>query len=81
MARYNVHEAKSNLSRLLKKTALGEEVIIMRNGEPVAELIPYRRGPAKKIKLGFAAGQVQTVEGWEKPMTDEEVAAFLAGKL
>ena len=42
MGSYNVHEAKSNLSRLLQKTAAGEEVIIMRDGKPVAELIAYR---------------------------------------
>ena len=54
MSSYNVHDAKSNLSRLLRKTAAGEEVIIMRDGQPVAELIPYRaRG--RKRRLGFAA--------------------------
>lgn len=76
MPSYNVHEAKSNLSRLLKETALGEEVVIMRDGEPVAKLVPYRKS-RKKIRLGFAAGQVQTTEGWDKPMTEEEVAGFL----
>jgi len=76
MPRYNVHEAKSNLSRLLQKTAVGEEVIIMRDGEPVAELIPYRGG-RKKIRLGFAAGQVETTVGWEKPMNEEEIAGLL----
>ena len=53
MASYNVHEAKSNLSRLLKKTSQGEEVIIMRSGEPVAELIPYRRPKGKRDPAGF----------------------------
>ena len=51
----------------------------MRAGEPVAELVPYRR-PRKKIRLGFAAGQVQETEGWDRPMTDAEAAAFLGGK-
>ena len=80
MSTYNVHEAKSNLSRLLQKTAAGEEVIIMRDGKPVAELIPYRvRG--RKRQLGFAAGQIEMAEGWERPMTDTEAAAFLGGRL
>ena len=56
MSSYNVHEAKSNLSRLLQKTAAGEEVVIMRDGDPVAELIPYRKRSHKRL-LGFAAGQ------------------------
>ena len=80
MASYNVHEAKSNLSRLLKKTAQGEQVIIMRDGEPVAELIPYRKS-RKKIRLGFAAGQVRVTEGWHQPMTDEEASVFFGGRL
>ena len=81
MASYNVHEAKSSLSRLLKKTEQGEEVIIMRNGEPVAKLVRYRRRQ-KKIKLGFAAGLVKEIDkDWWKPMTDEEAEAFLEGRL
>jgi len=80
MPSYNVHEAKSNLSRLLKEMADGEQVIIMRGGRPVAELVPYR-GRGKKRRLGFAAGQVEVVEGWDRPLTDKEVNAFLEGRL
>jgi prevent-host-death family protein len=80
MGSYNVHEAKTNLSRLLQKTAAGEEVVIMRDGEPVAELIPYRKR-SRKRRLGFAAGQVEMVEGWERPMTDAEADRFLSGGL
>jgi prevent-host-death family protein len=79
MASYNVHEAKSNLSKLLKQTAEGERVIIMRGGEPVAELVPYR-SPRKKVQLGFAAGQVRMKKGWEKPLSDSEVVALFIGK-
>jgi prevent-host-death family protein len=82
MASYNVHEAKSGLSRLLKETEQGEEVIIMRNGEPVAKLVPYRRKRQKKIKLGFAAGLVKEIDkDWWKPMSDEEVDALFEGRL
>ncbi len=80
MGSYNVHDAKTNLSRLLQKTAAGEEVIIMRDGEPVAELIPYRKR-SRKRQLGFAAGQVEAAEGWERPMTDAEADAFFGGRL
>ena len=37
---YNIHEAKTNLSRLLNEMAGGKQVIIMRDGKPVAELAP-----------------------------------------
>ena len=63
MPSYNVHEAKNNLSKLLKEAAQGRQVIIMRNGKPVARLIPIKEKPRKKIKLGFAAGQVTETPG------------------
>ena len=81
MASYNVHQAKSELSRLLKETEQGEEVIIMRNGEPVAKLVPYRKPRKKKIKLGFAAGLVKEIDpDWWKPMSDKEVDEIFGGK-
>ncbi len=39
----SVHEAKTHLSRLLHEVELGEEVIIARNGEPIAKIVPLRR--------------------------------------
>jgi prevent-host-death family protein len=45
----NVHEAKSQLSRLLELVEGGETVVIARNGQPVAELVPTR-------KVGFPFG-------------------------
>ena len=79
MSSHNVDEAKSNLSRLLQKVTAGEEVIIMRDGEPVAELIPYRKR-TRKHHLGFGAGQIEMVEGWDRPMTGAAVDAFLCGR-
>jgi len=43
MTQVSVHEAKTHLSRLLKDVERGEEVIIARNGEPVAQIVPLRR--------------------------------------
>ena len=47
----NVHEAKANLSRLLARAELGDDVVIARNGEPVALLAPLL--PRKKRELGI----------------------------
>jgi prevent-host-death family protein len=76
MPSYNVHEAKTNLSQLLKQAERGEDVLIMRDGEPVAKLVRYA-APRKKKRLGFAAGQVWEAPNWEAPMTESEVAALL----
>jgi prevent-host-death family protein len=81
MAKYNVHEAKTNLSQLLKQVERGEEVVIMRAGEPVAKLVRCRPATRKKIKLGFASKEVWAAPGWDAPMTDAEVEGFFGGKL
>lgn len=52
----NVHEAKTQLSRLLLKVASGEEVIIARDGKPVARLVQYET-PRKKRVLGRYNGK------------------------
>ena len=77
MPQYNVHEAKTQFSRLLKEVEQGEDVIIMRSGAAVARLVRYRAARRQKTQLGFAAGQVRETPGWEKAMTEEEVAKFL----
>jgi prevent-host-death family protein len=77
MANYNVHEAKNQLSQLLKLVEQGEEVVIMRDGDPVAKLVRCRPAKRKKTELGFARGQGWETPGWEKPMTKEEADRFL----
>ena len=77
MPSYNVHEAKSNLSHLLKQAAMGEEVIIMRNGEAVAKLVRCRPARRKKVELGWAAATTHETPGWDTALTEAEAAVFL----
>ena len=71
-----VHEAKTQLSRLLKLAEDGEEVVIVRRGIPVARLTPLP--PPTPRRLGWDKGRVP--DSALEPMTDEEVEAFLSGK-
>ncbi len=54
---YNIHEAKTNLSKLIEKTQNGEEVIIAKAGKPVAKLSLYKE-KLKKRKFGLWKGKV-----------------------
>jgi prevent-host-death family protein len=56
MRRVNVHEAKTQLSRLLEAVEAGERVVIARAGEPVAVLAPYRAA-VRRRRLGLFSGQ------------------------
>lgn len=60
---YNVHEAKTNLSRLLKQVENGEEVVIAKDGEPVARLVPVPK--TGKREMGFAKGQVWIADDFD----------------
>ncbi len=53
----NIHEAKTNLSKLIEKTQKGEEVIIARAGEPVAKLSAYKK-KLKPRKAGILKGKI-----------------------
>lgn len=52
----NVHEAKTHLSKLLERVALGEEVIIAKAGTPVAKLVPVS-GQKREFRFGSARGE------------------------
>ena len=48
---YTVHQAKTNLSRLIREAQKGKEVIITRGKEPVARLVPIPGGAKKRIPV------------------------------
>ena len=59
MAIFNIHEAKTHLSRLLESVERGEEVVIARAGEPIATLTAYKPPRRKLAPPGSLEGQ-----GW-----------------
>lgn len=74
---YNVHEAKTNLSRLLQQVADGEEVIIAKAGEPVARLIPV---PKQGIReMGFMRGKIWIADDFDAPLPDDLQKLFEGG--
>jgi prevent-host-death family protein len=68
----NVHQAKSQLSRLLELVEEGETVVITRHGEPVAELVPVRRNAGFPFGIAREEPLVPSGDDWWRPMTDAE---------
>jgi prevent-host-death family protein len=66
----NIHEAKTHLSRLLEKVALGEEVIIAKAGKPVAKLVPIQSA-RPKFKFGSAKGKFVVPDDFNDPLPKE----------
>lgn len=55
---FNVHEAKTNLSKLIEKTLAGEDIIIAKAGKPVAKVVAYKEEKLKPRKFGLWKGKV-----------------------
>ncbi|HME35845.1 MAG TPA: type II toxin-antitoxin system Phd/YefM family antitoxin [Candidatus Sulfotelmatobacter sp.] len=66
----NIHEAKTHLSKLLERVALGEEVIIAKAGKPVAKLVPLSNEPKTRI-LGSAKGEFVVPDDFNDPLPKE----------
>lgn len=69
----NVHEAKTHLSRLLARVALGEEIIIARSGKPVARLVRYDQ---PRRPLGRDAGLFEVPEDFDDPLPEDVIRKF-----
>ena len=70
----NVHQAKTQLSRLLAQVEAGEDVVIARRGEPVARRVRCKtRG---KRQFGAMRGQIVVDDSILDPLPEEELAAW-----
>ena len=66
----NIHQAKTHLSRLLERVALGEEIIISKAGRPVARLVPLKAVRSQR-KVGSAAGLFRVPDDFDAPLPAE----------
>lgn len=69
----NVHQAKTQLSRLLDRVCEGGQVVIARNGRPVARLLPYEAPPRRPGRL---KGKLRIAADFDAPLPPEILAAF-----
>jgi prevent-host-death family protein len=75
MKTINVHQAKTQLSRLLEEVAAGQEIIIAKAGKPVARLVPLRAA-SKKRQLGILEGMLTVSPDFDAPLPDATLEAF-----
>jgi prevent-host-death family protein len=74
----NIHQAKTQLSKLLAQVALGEEFIIANRGVPVAKLSPYHKPTANTRIPGRLVGQIKISEDFEQ--VDSEIVRLFEGE-
>jgi prevent-host-death family protein len=75
-----MHEAKTQLSKLIAAALAGEEVLIARGSEPVVRLMPVNP-VASKRKFGAYKGLFEVPDSFFEPLSDDELALWEDGKV
>ena len=76
METINIHQAKTNLARLLSRVELGEEITISNQGIPVAKLVPFRTCQNRRSCLGQDRGKFTVPDDFNAPLPADILVAF-----
>lgn len=72
---FNIHEAKTQLSRLVEEASKGREFVIAKAGKPMVRVVPLE-APSKVRTLGFLAGQGSIDVDVKEAFVDDIEAMF-----
>jgi len=72
-AQFNIHDAKTNLSQIIKRVEHGEEIVISRAGKPVAKVVPLARR-LDRTGRGSLRGKLVAAEDWDSDEVNEAIA-------
>ena len=70
METVNIHQAKTQLSRLLHGVEQGEEVVIARAGVPIARLVGWKAPVQRVAEPGAMRGRIQLRDDFDAPLAD-----------
>lgn len=76
MRMFNIHDAKTQFSKMISRVLTGESLVIAKNGSPVAKLVPFERHPGAKRPFGTAKGLIRLSPGWDAPLSGGALDAF-----
>ena len=81
MRTFNIHEAKTQLSRLVERAAKGEGFIIAKAGKPLVKVTPLSPGEAAvPRRLGFLSGEITVPDDFDRMDENEIERRFRGGK-
>ena len=75
MKTVNIHQAKTHLSRLVEAAASGQEIVIARNGKPVARLVALNASREPRTP-GALRGQIHMGDNFDSPLPPELASAL-----
>jgi prevent-host-death family protein len=71
---FNIHEAKTHLSRIIDQVEQGKEIVISRAGKPVAKVVPLTEH-VHRVGRGSLRGKIVLAEDWDSAETNAVIAA------
>ena len=76
MIKLNIHEAKTHLSRYLKRLAKGETIILCKRNKPIAEIRPLLASRTTPRPMGLDVGKFKIPKEFFDPLPDDVIEAF-----
>jgi prevent-host-death family protein len=74
----NIHEAKTQFSKLIEAVSNGQEIVIAKAGKPAAKLVPiHQQKPVRRP--GALKGKIRIAKDFDAPLPDDVLAAFEGG--
>ena len=78
MQTVNIHEAKTNLSKLVEKAVKGESFIIAKAGKPLVKVVAIGQADNPKPRIGFMKGRISVPDNFDD-FGREEIAGMFEG--
>jgi prevent-host-death family protein len=75
MKQVNIHEAKTELSKLVERAEAGEEIVITRAGKAAARLVPFNKFRSRRC-LGLLDGKFQIPDDFNAPLPESVIRIF-----
>jgi prevent-host-death family protein len=73
MPTFTIHDAKTNLSKLVARAEAGEEIVLARGKDPVAKIVPVATHPKPRRKFGALKGKIKIGPEFFEPLPDDEL--------
>jgi prevent-host-death family protein len=77
-AQFNIHEAKTHLSRIIERVEHGEEIVISRAGTPIAKVIPLN-ARTNRTSRGCLRGRLVMADDWDSDDVNQAIADDFEG--
>ncbi len=74
MKAVNIHDAKTQFSKLVERVSEGEEIVIAKAGKPVIKMVPLTH--KKTIRLGLLKGKIKIAKDFDDPLPENILSDF-----